>query len=130
MINGRSKRRRNPTLLIMGVLLFILASGLSGCTEKADHLVITIVSYSPIDVEGYIAVDDVHVQNVSLGMFNTTTYNVSLALLPDQTYHHVTVSIQSAEGGDVWLNASCDNVTESASFTVSVQHHISVRSYK
>jgi len=130
MKNRRKERRWNHILLILGMLLFILASGLSGCTEKADHLVITVISYSPNDVTGYITVDDVQVQNVSLGMFNTTTYNVSLALLPDQTYHHVTVSIQSVEGGDVWLNASCDNVTESASFIVSVEHHISLRSYK
>ena len=130
MKNRRKERHRNHISLILGVLLFILASGLSGCTEKADHLVITVISYSPNDVTGYITIDDVRVENVSLGMFNTTTYNVSLALLPDQTHHHVVVSIQSAEGGDVWLNASCDNVTESASFMVSVEHHISLRSYK
>ncbi|MCX6666435.1 MAG: hypothetical protein NT038_10350 [Euryarchaeota archaeon] len=130
MKNRRKEGRRNSAVLILGVLLFILACALSGCTEKADHLIITIVSYSPNDVEGYITVDDINFQNVSLGMFNTTAYNVSFALLPDQTYHHVTVSIQSVEGGDVWLNASCDNVTESASFMVSVEHHISLRNYK
>ena len=99
-----------------------------GCTEESSTIEITIESFSPYEAHGFLTVDSIRIQNFSLSMFNSTTIIVEKTLLPEQTYHNVTASLEPLDVDDVASTASCAKATTQVSFTVNVQHQINKRS--
>ena len=116
-------------ITILGIMIIIFTLSLGGCTEEESSTVIEIEieSYYSFDAEGYITVDGIEVQNFSIGLFDNQTFFINKSILPEQQYHNVTIFIESE---NQLLNASCDQVTKSVKFTLSVNFILSCLSFE
>jgi hypothetical protein len=115
-------------IIILGIIIVFTLS-LSGCTEEESSTVIEIEieSFYSFNVEGYITIDGIEIQNFSIGLFDTRNFVVNKSRLPEQQYHNVTIFVESE---DQLINASCNQVTKSVKFSLSVNFKLSCLAFE